>query len=705
MPKNSFFNAHHSPIGAYASFTLGFPGASGGFDLERAQPPKEQVYVILEHEEGAFYQGLPFYGDNFDESKWFDLSDDAGADEAEDNRVVRPFRQEEIKRDYRLGTDTWQAGALTFKLMSQVRPVPNPDTEAEEVLKEALVPAVLAEITVDNRKGTRPRKAVFGYQGNDAYSNMRRFGSSGKSGIKGVGQGRHTAIATLDPSVQTAQHSTIEKILLQAWSGGPPTNGLGRVGALIMETPAGEIRTFRFAVCFYRGGYVTAGADMTYWYTRYFRDIENVAHYALESFEAISGKCAEAEELLSGSRLSEDQSFMMIHSIRSYYGNTQLLDWNGRPFWVVNEGQYRMINTFDLTVDQLFYEMRLNPWTVRNELDVFAERFSYTDQVRFPGEERLYPGGISFTHDMGVANAISEPGYSSYEQPLLTGCFSYMTHEQLTNWVLCAAVYAHQTGDSEWLKEKLPLLTQCFESMLNRDHPDPGLRNGIMGLDSSRCEGGAEITTYDSLDVSLGQSRNNIYLAGKCWAAYVGLEQIFGKSDLPELAVQASEQARKCADTLTSHMTAGGYIPAVLNENNDSRIIPAIEGLIFPYACGCTEALDRKGPYAAYLDALTRHLNTVLVEGVCLFPDGGWKLSSTSDNSWLSKIYLCQFIARHILRLPWEEAGHRADAAHAAWLTDPKNAIWSWSDQILAGFAKGSKYYPRGVTSILWLDE
>jgi len=33
------------------------------------------------------------------------------------------------------------------------------------------------------------------------------------------------------------------------------------------------------------------------------------------------------------------------------------------------------------------------------------------------------------------------------------------------------------------------------------------------------------------------------------------------------------------------------------------------------------------------------------------------------------------------------------------------NAYWSWSDQIVAGVAKGSKYYPRGVTAALWLEE
>lgn len=700
---NPFFNAHHSPIGAYASFTLGYPGAAGGFDLERAQPPREQVYAILERAEGAGYEGFPFFGDNFDESKWFTLADHAAAGEEESQALLRPFRQEAIRREFRLGTDTWQAGDLTLRILSQVRPVPNPETVGEAELREALVPAVLAEITVDNRQGSRPRKAMLGYQGTDPYSHMRRFQTA--SGMKGIGQGRHTAIATLDADVHSTQHSTIEKIILQSSAGHPAQNGLGRVAAFIMETPAGELRTFRFAICFYRAGYVTAGEDMSYWYTRCFANIEQVAQYALDHYEAIGGSCTASDAMLSGSKLSEDQRFMLIHSIRSYYGNTQLLDRAGRPFWVVNEGQYRMMNTFDLTVDQLFFELRMNPWTVKNELDMFAERFSYTDQVRFPGEERLYPGGISFTHDMGVANAFSVPGYSSYEQPDLSGCFSYMTHEQLVNWVLCAAVYAHRSGDAGWLEGKLPLLEQCLASMANRDHPDPEQRNGIMGLDSSRCGTGAEITTYDSLDVSLGQARNNIYLAGKCWAAYVALERVFRSRGLSEAAALAALQARRCADTLAAHMTEGGYIPAVIHEDNDSRIIPAIEGLVFPYAAGCAAALDRQGPYKAYLEALDRHLRTVLTEGACLFADGGWKLSSTSDNSWLSKIYLCQFIARHILGLPRDEAGRRADAAHAAWLTDPRNGIWSWSDQILAGFAKGSKYYPRGVTAILWLEE
>jgi len=702
MLKNQFFNAHHSPIGAFSSFTLGFPGSGGGLDLELGRSPKQNVYIGVESlEQEGMYQALPFFAFADDESKRYDIENpDPEPNKA---KIILPFSQDEVSREFQLGTDRWRAGDLTFTLYTQVHSVPDPAVATEEEMKLTLLPAVLAELMIDNTHGHKSRRAFFGYQGSDPYSSMRRLDDT-CDGIAGIGQGRLTAIASSDPEVRSALHFSLENILTtpleENW-----TFGLGPLGALIIDVPAGEKRSYRFAVCFYRGGNVTAGLDASYLYTRYFPNIETVAAYALEQADTFIARSEQANRMIGDAKLSDDQKFMMAHAIRSYYGSTQLLDVDGEPFWVVNEGEYRMMNTFDLTVDQLFFELKMNPWTVKNELDMFVKRFSYEDRVRFPGDEREHPGGISFTHDMGVANTISRPHYSSYELYGLDGCFSHMTHEQLVNWVLCAAVYVEQTGDREWLQDNLDVLVRCLESMLNRDHPDPAQRNGIMGLDSTRVMGGAEITTYDSLDVSLGQARNNIYLAGKCWAAYLAMEKLFAENGRQELAETAGGQAEKCAQTITSHMTQDGYIPAVIGENNDSKIIPAIEGLIFPYYTNCRDALDRDGRFGAYIQALETHLRTVLREGVCLFADGGWKISSTSNNSWLSKIYLCQFIARQILGWKWDEQGQRADAAHVAWLTHPTLSIWSWSDQIIAGEISGSKYYPRGVTSILWLEE
>lgn len=702
MSHNIFFNAHHSPIGAFASFTLGYKGAKGGLGLELGQPADQNVCIGLQSENKSLYETLPFFASTFDESKRYDVEkSDVPTDSLP---ILVPFSDAAISRDFRLCSDSWQAGDLTFTLYSPVYSVPDPANASESELKKVLIPAVFAELTVDNTLSQHPRRAFFGYTGNDPYTAMRRLDDTTEGKIKGVGEGRFCAIVSADPDVHSGTEFRMEHIL-------NPKNqanlafGLGKAGALFVDVPAGVKKTYRFAICFYRSGYVTSGIDASYYYNRFFSSIEDVAQYALENVDTYIQDALQANEMIDNVNLSSDQRFMLAHSIRSYYGSTELLDYQNKPFWVVNEGEYRMMNTFDLTVDQLFYELKMNPWTVKNELDMFVDRYSYSDTVCFPGDPTEYPGGISFTHDMGVANAISRPQYSSYEKFGLDGCFSHMTHEQLINWICCAGVYVEQTQDTQWLQEHLPIFQECFQSMLHRDHPDPAKRNGIMGLDSTRTMGGAEITTYDSLDVSLGQSRNNIYLGSKTWASYLILEKVFQENGLEHLSAEAGIQAERAANTMADHLTAEGYIPAVMDEDNDSKIIPAIEGLVFPYFTNSQEALDPNGRFGSYMQALKKHLDTILVPGICLFEDGGWKLSSTSNNSWLSKIYLCQFIARKIMGLPWEEQGKAADAAHVSWLTHPEHSYWSWSDQILSGIIIGSKYYPRGVTSILWLEE
>jgi hypothetical protein len=481
--------------------------------------------------------------------------------------------------------------------------------------------------------------------------------------------------------------------------------GIGSVGLLVCNAKAGKKQTFRFAVCFFREGRPTTGLPTSYHYSRHFSDIESVADYALENFTALKKRGDAFDKKIAKAKLSEARSFMLAQAVHSYYGSTQFLESEGKPLWVVNEGEYRMLNTLDLTIDQLFFEMELNPWTVRNELDWFLQRYSYTDTVRFPGDSTEHPGGITFTHDMGITNHFSPPQRSVYEKSGIHGCFSHMSHEELVNWLVCALVYVKQSGDTAWRKKNLPTFQKILTSLLNRDHPDPAQRDGVMSLDSSRCAGGSEITTYDSLDVSLGQARNNLYLAVKCWGSYVGLADLFSAVGDKKRAAIALDQAHRAATTISATADKNGLLPAILHENVESRIIPAIEGLVIPHALGLKKALSSDGEFGTFINAMRRHLRGVLKKGICLFPDGGWKISSTSNNSWLSKVYLCQFIASEILGERHGKNGVAADQAHASWLLDEKNNYWAWSDQIVSGEAKGSKYYPRGVTSILWLKE
>jgi len=698
MKNDPFFNTQHSPIGAFASFTLGARGAKGGFGLELGRPADQSVYIALESAEtpGRF-EALPFYEDIEDESLRFDVEGEGTQARVELTR----FADEAIARTLSPVRDEWAAGDLRFVIHTPAGSAPDPAHASREAQELAYAPALAVELTLDNTRGATPRRFLFGFQANDIARGIRRLDETAP--VAGIGCGSWLGIATRAAGVWSGLGFTPEGILSETLEANR-TFGIGNVALLVGSVPAGERVTIPFAVAFFRGGIVTTGLEASYFYTRFFRNLEAVALYALDSFEALRARGDALGERVEAAGLNPSRHFMLSQAVQSYYGSTEFLDADGVPFWIVNEGEYRMMNTFDLTVDQLYFELRLNPWTVRNELDWFIRRYSYTEGARLPGDPKEYPGGLSFTHDMGNLNHFTRPGHSVYEKEGIEGCFSHMTHEELVNWLFCALAYERRTGDAPWLRDTLDVFHRCFESLLNRDHPDPARRDGLMSADSARCRGGSEITTYDSLDISLGQARNNLYLAVKCWGVYVGLHALFTRLGDTARAGEAREQAARAAGTIAASADGEGLLPAVLHENVSSRIIPAIEGLALPLELGLGEALSPEGEYGALIRALRTHLHGVLREGVCLFADGAWKISSTSDNSWLSKIYLCQHVAERVLGGVDPEAMRRADAAHEAWLRDPDNHYWAWSDQIVAGVARGSKYYPRGVTSVLWLD-
>ena len=681
-----FFNAHHSPVGAFATFTFGMKGGRGGLGLELAGPANEDLYVGVEDiESPGSFRALPFFEDLRTKSEDFDvehLSDFTAVSR------ITPFSHEEIERSMGPSVDEWRARDLTFRVISPVRSIPEPGVATPNELRDAIAPVILAELTIDNRSGKSPRRAFFGYRGSDRSAGMRVL-----KGAQFVGIGQHTmtAIATDDPDVYAGISFQPEKVL-EPESSENLNFLVGDLGLLVGGVKPGEVRTFRFALGFFREGTATTGISTRYLYRRFFDDIESVLKHGLAQFDATVQE-ANAFDLRLTEQLSPERRWMASHAIRSYLGSTQLFErQDGSPLWVVNEGEYRMMNTFDLTVDQAFFELSQNPWTLRNQLDLYVERYSYDDLVRLPGSMDTYPGGIAFTHDMGVANAFSRPEFSGYEQSGLRGCFSYMSAEELLNWVLSACLYHSITRDLAWVVSHRETFLNCLRSMVNRDHPEPSLRNGIMGADAARCNGGSEITTYDSLDVSLGQARNNLYLAVKGWATYALLQNLFTVLGEPAAATEAADQAAKAVTSIVNAAGEDGLLPAVIGEGVQSRIIPAIEGLV--YAHITSVPIDGK-----LLNVLSNHLQSVLRPGICKFEDGGWKLSSTSRNSWLSKIYLCQFVAENVLGYAQDI---EADRAHVGWLLDLDNAYYAWSDQMLAGKAVGSRYYPRGVTCILW---
>jgi xylan 1,4-beta-xylosidase len=194
--------------------------------------------------------------------------------------------------------------------------------------------------------------------------------------------------------------------------------------------------------------------------------------------------------------------------------------------------------------------------------------------------------------------------------------------------------------------------------------------------------------------------------------------------------------AGKLAHHLERAAGPDGVLPAVLERDNagfKSRILPAAEALVYPHYwldCLLGRTADGSGELepviqqlrralrGPWVDALRRHTVALLTDPQRrnLFDDGGIKLSSTSNNSWMSKIALLQYVTRQVLRLcdghgDGSEAARltnlfsTADAAHVRWQTEGISAFWACSDQMVKGVAKASRYYPRLITAALWLNE
>jgi hypothetical protein len=739
-------------MGAFMSFTCGNFGTRGGIGLEIGQPGDQELYVGFK--EGDRYSDatlkcLPFYTAAVNRSADAFLVEQAGPSEQNVAPDAAPIPESEFTRTYGWASDAWQAGALSFRVYSPFGPIPDPATSGEDAMRQGLLPAVVARLELDNTQGTATKTAMFAL-------NYARPGSRVIEG--GVGPQRPAfafrreaggAAELFDLTAsEEGVKAAAEPFVFMRWSASDgvrerhnPVHLLGSCPGFGFEVPAGKKYGLTIALGSYLEGFRTNGLDGKFLYMRYFKSLADVLQTALDSAPALVAQACKLDSKLDSTALSADQKFLIAHATHSYYGSTQLLEVEEKPFWVVNEGEYCMMNTLDLSVDHVFWELDHNPWLVRNLLDNFVRLYSYTDEVKVytsevelasgttqadpsqtpppPDEAQLSrpyttkPGGISFCHDMGAHNNFSPAGRSSYELANLTGCFSYMTVEQLCNWTLTAGCYVAKTRDLGWLGQTKAVVEAVLASMINRSGDV-----GFAQYDSTRTAGGQEITTYDSLDHSLAQTRNNIYIAVKSWATYKALALLFRELGDAKSQARAEELAAKVASVVNAQAVEG-ILPAIFEKNNpgySSRILPAVEGCVYPLYfvktgfAGCTlEQVFATPAEKRMFQVLKEHTRNLLVdpERRNLFADGGIKLSSTSNNSWMSKIAIFMHVTRRVFHLDADpaiaEIFRQADAAHLKWQVEG-SSFWACCDQIVSGEGKASRYYPRIITSALWMD-
>ena len=341
LPYYVGFNAQHSPMGAFMSFTCGNFGTRGGIGLQIGQPGDQEVFIGFkdgDRTSDATLKCLPFYTAAVNRASDAFLVEQAGPSEQNVKPDAVPFKESEFSRSYSWATDQWAGEGLTFSVYSPFGSIPDPAVDNKDRMREGLLPAIIARLELDNTHGATTRTAMFAL-------NHARPGSRTLPEDLGAGRGafavRREAGAAAELFVVTSSPTGVKiadgPFLFMRWSASDgvrerynPVHLLGSCPGFGFEVPAGKKYAITIALGSYLEGFQTNGLDGRYLYTRYFNGLADVLKTALDNADGIIASAESLDNKLERAAVSDDQRFMISHATHSYYGSTQLLE-SGRP--------------------------------------------------------------------------------------------------------------------------------------------------------------------------------------------------------------------------------------------------------------------------------------------------------------------------------------------------------------------------------------
>ena len=171
-------------------------------------------------------------------------------------------------------------------------------------------------------------------------------------------------MAAAEPAVAWKQWNELD------WDHQRRSHLLGAWGGLSLDVPAGEVKEFNIVLGFHQAGVVTSGQETSYYYTRGYPTLAAVLEQGLQRFAQLKQQAQQQARSFGVDQPQCRASILVAHAERSYWANTQMLAQGDRPLWMVYEGEYAMMNTFDLSVDQCFYELRRNPWVLKHSRSI-----------------------------------------------------------------------------------------------------------------------------------------------------------------------------------------------------------------------------------------------------------------------------------------------------------------------------------------------
>ena len=312
------FNAQHSPMGAFMSFTCGNFGTRGGIGLQIGQPGDQEVFIGFK--EGDRYSDatlkcLPFYVGAVNRAADAFLVEQAGPSEQNVKPDAVPFKDGEFARSYGWATDEWQRrGTDASRSTRPLARSPIPANDSDEQMREGLLPAVVARLELDNTNGTDHQDRDV--RAEPCAARQRGFSKTiWAAGRLGFAFRREAggAAELFDFTASRTRRSRRRRALrLHALVGqrrrarapqpGPSAGLLPRIWLRSARRARSTASTI--ALGSYLEGFQTNGLDGRYLYTRYFKGLADVLKTALDRAARSDGRSAERSTANSTPRSS-----------------------------------------------------------------------------------------------------------------------------------------------------------------------------------------------------------------------------------------------------------------------------------------------------------------------------------------------------------------------------------------------------------------
>jgi len=250
------YHSQHAPLGAFASFTLGLPGARGGLGQSLSGPADQDIFIGYRNtsSQDAAWQMMPFY-EKQAESASAAFTTEFAHDSKQSGPEPEMLPVDKIQRSLGWGSDAWVVGDFSFEVFSPLGQTASPETMSLEEGRRAFAPTVQAAIAYDNRAGSEAVELVFGL--GNAQNPFRPL-EDRSSDLIGFAMGQAMGFAARRSDVAWRKQA-LSVFGAENYQDHRGLHLLGKEAVLVFRVEAGEVKRFPISLGFYAAGNITTG--------------------------------------------------------------------------------------------------------------------------------------------------------------------------------------------------------------------------------------------------------------------------------------------------------------------------------------------------------------------------------------------------------------------------------------------------------------